>query len=635
MPVIGLLLVPLAIAGVLVWALGDPDEQRGGVKAAIVNNDEPVEVQGQLTPLGRQLSGKLAGDEIDSNYEWEFANQQTAAEGLQDGTYAAVVTIPENFSAAATSFSGDPAQAQQATIDVTTGERSKLADEAVSREVTSTATGLLGNELTTTYLDNLYVGFNTLGDQLGEASNGATSLADGAEQLAGGTEQLAAGGDELAGGSRALADGIGQLGGGADQLAEGANGLAAGLAQMREQTAALPEQAGTLADVSAQENEGVTQIRGELQTMADDLGEMTKTCPPGTLPVCTKVAIQAAKAEALAEGAGQVQLASDGISGGLDALAGRTPESGGGLGALSGGVDQLAGGADQLAGGADQLAGGLQQTGDGANGLADGADQLSGGIRELSNGASQLGDGTGELSSGLDRAVEELPTYSEGERDQLAQTVADPISAEEGTGHGFGSSGPPLYAVLALWAGALATFLVLRPVPGHALESTRSSLRLVWDGFRLPAAVAAVQGLLVSAVVGAAQGLAAGPWAASAGLLVLIALAFTAVNQALGAVGGFGRFLSMLVGLLVLATGFTTAVPGVLQQITGVLPVGPALDGLRAVFAATAPGGGGIAALVVWALAGLAVSYLAVERTRTVKATGMAVGHGLQQVARA
>src|SRR5699024_8869202 len=138
-----------------------------------------------------------------------------------------------------------------------------------------------------------------------------------------------------------------------------------------------------------------------------------------------------------------------------------------------------AGGADQLAGGAEQLAGGLQQTGAGANGLADGAGQLSGGIRQLSDGAGQLGDGTGELSSGLDRAVEELPTYSEGERDQLAEAVADPITTDEGTGHGFGSSGPPLFAVLALWAGALATFLVLRPVPRNALQSTRSSLRLV------------------------------------------------------------------------------------------------------------------------------------------------------------
>ncbi|MFD0489425.1 YhgE/Pip domain-containing protein [Saccharopolyspora spinosporotrichia] len=197
LPLLGLLLVPLAIAGLLTWSLGDPGRLKD-VKAAVVNNDKPVEVGGQLAPLGRQLSAKLVGGEIKSNYSWEFATPQTAEEGLRDGTYAAVVTIPENFSAAATSFSGDPAAARRATIDVSTGERSRLADEAISRVVTTTAANLLGQQLTTTYLDNVYVGFNTLGDKLGDASEGATSLADGAEQLAGGTGKLSDGAGELA-----------------------------------------------------------------------------------------------------------------------------------------------------------------------------------------------------------------------------------------------------------------------------------------------------------------------------------------------------------------------------------------------------------------------------------------------------
>jgi putative membrane protein len=608
LPLLGLLLVPLAIAGLLTWSLGKPEDRLKDVKAAVVNNDEPVQVNGQLTPLGRQLSAKLVGGEIQSNYTWEFATADTAREGLADGTYAAVVTIPENFSAAATSFAGDPARAERATIDVSTGDRSRLADEAISRVVTSTAANLLGQQLTTTYLDNVYVGFNTLGEKLGEASKGATSLADGAEQLTGGADQLAKG-------SRALSDGLGALDDGAGQLAQGTGALAGGLKQIQQQTAQLPDQVGTLADVSAQEAQGLRQLNGGLQGMSQELADMSKQCPPGVLPMCNRLAVQAATAQALADGGGQLQQASNGVSGGLSALAGRTPDSGGGVPALTGGINQLAGGAEQLNSGATQLADGLSQTRGGADQLADGAAQLAGGARQLS-------DGSGQLSDGLGQAVEQLPKYPDGDREKLAEAVANPVTTAEGTTLGFGSSGLSLYAVLALWVGAMITFLVLRPVPERALESTRSSFRLALNQFRLPAALAVAQGLLVAVVVGSSGDLSVGQWLGCAGLLALTAVAFTAVNQALAAaLGGIGRFAAMLVGLVVLANGFIAAVPAVLGQLSAWLPVGPAQDALRTITAGSNPGGAAFALLVIWALSGLVVTYLAIERGRTVRAT--------------
>ena len=625
LPLLGLLLVPLAIAGLLTWSLGDPGGRLKDVKAAVVNHDDPVQINGRLTPLGRQLSAKLVGGEIRSNYSWEFATTETAEEGLRDGTYAAVVTIPKNFSAAATSFSGDPAKAERATIDVTTGDRSRLADEAISRMVTSTAANLLGQQLTTTYLDNVYVGFNTLGDKLGEASDGATSLADGAQQLAGGTDKLAAGADELAKGSRALADGLGALDDGATQLSQGTGGLADGLGKLRDQTGQLPQQVGTLADVSVQEAQGVQQINGGLQGMSAKLAEMSQQCPPGVIKMCNDLAIQAATAKALSEGAGQVQQASTGVSGGLSQLSGGMP-------ALSGGIDQLADGAAQLDGGAQRLAGGLSQTRGGADQLAGGADQLAGGVHGVADGARQLGDGSGQLAGGLDQAVQQLPKYPDGDRDKLAQAVANPVETAEGTALGFGSSGLSLYAILALWVGALVTFLVLRPVPEHALESTRSSWRLALRQFRLPAVLAVVQGVLVSAVVGISGELSAGQWLGCAGLLALAAVAFTAVNQALAAaLGGIGRFAAMLVGLVMLANGFIAAVPAVLGQISAALPVGPAQDALRAITEGLDPGAGAFALLVIWALSGLLVTYLAIERSRTVRATRFRPSYGIQR----
>ncbi|MDR7301245.1 YhgE/Pip family protein [Haloactinomyces albus] len=618
LPVLGLLLVPLTIAGLLSWSLGSAEERLTDVEAAVVNHDEPVKVDGRSVPLGRQLAGKLVGDEITSNYSWEFATEKTAEEGLRSGKYVAVVTIPRNFSAAATSFSRDPAQARQARIDVTTGEHSRFADEAINRYVTSTAADLLGQQLTTTYLDNVLVGFNSLGDQLGDASAGASSLAGGAEQLASGIGELSGGAEQLAQGSRELAGGLGELENGAAQLA-------GGLDQLREQTAQLPQQATALADAAARESKGVQQLSKGLSTLAGNLQDLRKQCPPGIVPLCNKIAVQAAIAQKLDKGAGQVEKASTGIAGGLAKMAGRAPDSGGGLPALAKGVGKLSDGAEQLHSG-------ISRSHDGATELSGGAEQLASGIGELSDGAEELSNGTEELSSGLKQATEELPTYPEEQRQTLADTVAEPVTTSNGTKVEVGGTGLPMYAVLALWVGALATFLVLRPVPARTLESTRSSLVLTLRNFALPVGIAIAQGVLVAAMLGWFRELSLGDWVATAGIAALVAVACTAVNHALAAaLGGAGRFVSMLGALIVVANGFVSAVPAVLEQLAVALPTGPALNALRAVVTTgTAPSGGAIALLVVWALIGPAVSCLVVERHRTVRPAQLLATYGVR-----
>src|SRR5690606_23179506 len=105
------------------------------VTGAIVNLDEPVELDGQLVPLGRQLAAGLIGDEIDTNYNWVMTDETGARTGLDDGTYVAVITIPAGFSAAATSFAGDAANAEQAVIDVELSERSRLIDDTISQTI--------------------------------------------------------------------------------------------------------------------------------------------------------------------------------------------------------------------------------------------------------------------------------------------------------------------------------------------------------------------------------------------------------------------------------------------------------------------------------------------------------------------
>jgi len=624
---LGLILVPLAIAGLLVWAFWNPQERMDQVRAAIVNDDQPVTVNGQVTPLGRQLAAGLVGAS-DDNYTWSITDADDAAEGLADGTYAAVVTIPEDFSAAATSVAGDPSEATRATIDVATSDRAKLADDAISAAITSTAASVFGEELTTAYLGNVYLGFTTLGDSLAQATDGATQLADGTAQLAAnvpalgsGARQLASGASDLSAGVSALASGTGELSAQSGQLTTGAQGLASGLTTLASGTAALPGQIDQLRSVSAQVTGGLQSYQGAFDE-ADALAQRAQAaCPADQLPeLCALVGDVAAQVQTAAAGNQELTAASGAVTSGLSSLSAGTTQLADGAAQSAAGASQLAAGSAAFAAGAGRLASGTGELASGAAQLADGAAQLSSGVDQLAAGTAPLADGAASLADGLGQAASQVPRYTDSESRRLSEVVARPVGASGGSAPVlFGGSAAPLAAGLALWLGSLATFVVLRPIPSRALSSTRGPLRQAWRGYWPAAAIGLVQGALVATILQFPLSLSVGGWIGLVGACALAAAAFAAVNQALVAVlGGAGRFIAMLVAVVALATGVVSTVPGALTRAMGVLPIQPAQTLIDAVVSSGPGVAAGITGLAAWGALSLGATALAVARARVV-----------------
>ncbi|MDQ7993761.1 MAG: YhgE/Pip family protein, partial [Propionicimonas sp.] len=236
---LGLVLVPVLVAGGLLWANWNDDARLRTVEAAIVNLDEPVTLNGEYVPLGRQLTAALVDSDRVQNLNWELASEADARQGLATGQYAAMVTIPPEFSAAATSYAGDAADATSATIGVETSPVAGIADATLGKVVAQEAARVLNETLTSAYLDQIYIGFNDMGDQFVTIADGAAELADGAEQLA---------------------DGIGQASDGSVQLADGTSELASGLQTMADETSSMPKDTRKLADGVATYVEGVNQL---------------------------------------------------------------------------------------------------------------------------------------------------------------------------------------------------------------------------------------------------------------------------------------------------------------------------------------------------------------------------------------
>ncbi|KAA9089827.1 YhgE/Pip domain-containing protein [Microbacterium radiodurans] len=656
--VLGVILLPVLVGGILVAALYNPVERLSNMTAAIVNDDEAVEIDGQLAPLGRQLTAGLVegSDEVPSNLAWVISNDEDAAAGLADGSYDAVITIPSGFSAAATSTApgGTP---EKATIQVQTSPDSLVVDDAITAQITAAATSLMGSQLSTVYLENVLLGFTTLGDQLGDAAGGARQVADGgraaadgATQLADGTAQLATGADALAGGAAQLAGGAAQLADGAGTAASGLNEWAAGAQSLAANGRQLAEGLGTIAgqlpssssfpeipaDVvaaaEAVQNDQVA-INASLGQAADTLRGLAQQCAAAPIPDswCADVTAASTAADAnLQTVQGFVANAGTIATGlqGLPALGPALSQLADGVDQLSGGIDQLAAGATsaatgvgQLASGADQLASGAAQLDSGAAQLADGAAAASGGASDLATGVGQLADGTGTLADGLDTATAALPSYTDEQATDLASVVSAPVQAEGLGSNLFGASAIPLLSALALWLGGIASFIALQAVPRMALSSRRSSAALTLRSFAPAAVIGAVQGLLVAVVVQLAASYDPWTWAAFAGVAVLAGVAFAAINQALVAVfGGIGRWIAAAVAVLAVATGVVSTVPGVLSEIAGLLPTAPAYRGLLSVLTSADGGTAAVAALVLWTIGALIVTLVATAQARTTTA---------------
>ena len=694
--VLGVLLLPAIIGGLLVAALQNPTERLDSMTAAIVNLDEPVTIDDQYTPLGRQLaSGLVEGsDELDSNLTWVISNEDDAAEGLADGSYQAVITIPENFSAAATSsgtaIADGGGEAEQATITVTTPDDGRVADDLITSQIATAATSTMGTMLSEATMENVLVGFTTLGDQLGEAADGATTLADGASKAADGATALPDGATQLADGVSQLGDGASQLGDGASEISNGATqladgatllsggasslgtgldtiaaktreagsgattlgqGLLSGAAAMADPAGDMGQlvgAAGTVASESAAAAESTVTTATQVGELAATLGALAAQCDPvASGDLCAQLATAAEDAGTAAASAGDAATAAGTASGyagplaeGIGALpqtlSAQLSEAGNGAVALGDGLNQLAGGVDQSAAGARELANGATGLSTGATGLGQGAGQLATGADELSSGAGQLGDGatqladgatelvdgldqladgTGELASGLGTAVESIPSFSEDESSSLASVIADPVSSNTAASTIFVPTAIPLLSAVVLWFGALATFLVLRPHTARTLTSRRPSIALALRAFAPAALIGAGQGLLVALIVQIVAQYDAATWWVFAGTAVLAGVAFAAVNQALVAVlGGVGRWISALVGVLAIATGLISTVPAWLASLGAALPTQAAYTGL------IAGSGAAVAALIVWSVLALGITTLAVALRRTTSA---------------
>jgi len=490
-------------------------------------------------------------------------------------------------------------------------------------------------------------GLGAMDRQVAELPASTRRLAGGAGELADGTAQMSAGAGRLVTGAGEVSAGAGSLSVGADRVADGnARVAAAG----RTAASSVHEARGQLAtrrtDLLARLGAaGATPA--QLATVRDVLDRAGR----GLADVDRQAAGTAAQLEALARGSREVAAGSRELSRGADRLHTGARRLDTGAGRAATGARRIATGTAQLADDAPALAAGVGRAAGSATTVASGADRAATATRQVAAGAAQLAGrpagpgraatgtaalqaGTGQLSAGttrlavaLDQGARVVPDIDDRAAAATATRLADPVALRTiryNAADPYGATLAPFFLGLALWIGAFAAFLLIVPLSSRALAAGATAWRVALAGWLPAAALGLIQAVALGLAVRFGVGLHPARAAASAGVLALTALAFTAaVHGLVAAFGPRGKFGAVVLLVLQLVSAGGTSpwqtTPLLIRLLHEVLPMGYVVDALRLTLFGGPPGRllPDLAVLGAYLVGGLALATLAAARSRT------------------
>ena len=435
------------------------------------------------------------------------------------------------------------------------------------------------------------------------AGSVAQSLGDGMTRAFGSTitqqyvSALASGLGQLGGSLTQASTAAGQLSSGADSLAGGASQLSSGVSQYTAGVSAL--------------SSGLTK----LDAGAGSLSQLSSGVQSYTVGVSQLSAALSAASAALAQNPDDpdAQQQVQAISAQLAGVAGQG-------GTLS----------DQTHAAVSGIQSGIAQSAAGAQKLAAGGGALVSGVDGLASGSSQLAGGTSQLAGGLASGASQVPS---ADITKAAAVAADPIKLSVTRANPISQVGQAIatfFVPLGLWIGALAVFLVLKPVSRRVLSSTARSGRVIAGTLLRAGAVTAVQAALLVVLLHVAVGVGWQYLPATLVFSLLVAAAFTAFHYLLTI--GLGR-AGLVISLFLLAVQVAAGgglfpvqlLAAPFQWISPYLPLNWATTGMQQIVA----GGsaslaiGSAVALLAFGLASVAVAALAIRRTRRAGALGL------------
>lgn len=256
--------IPALYNIIFLSSMWDPYGKVDNLPVAIVNHDKPVEYEGKTLKVGDELVDNLKEDK---SMDFHFVSENDANDGIKDGKYYMVVTIPENFSKnASTLISDNP---KKVTIDYQTTEGRNFIAAKMSNSAITEMKTQLSSQITDMYVTAALEQFEKVGEGMTTAADGSGKLKDGNDKIIEGNKTITTNLDKLAKSSITFANGAETLSVGLDQYVAGAVELNNGANQLNNGIQTLAEKVPVLAQGVEALSNGATKLgNGVMQFVA-------------------------------------------------------------------------------------------------------------------------------------------------------------------------------------------------------------------------------------------------------------------------------------------------------------------------------------------------------------------------------
>ncbi|HEQ9220095.1 YhgE/Pip domain-containing protein [Streptococcus pyogenes] len=261
---IGVALVPALYNLSFLGSMWDPYGRVNDLPIAVVNHDKPAKRVDKSLTIGNDMVDKMSKSK---DLEYHFVSAKQAQEGLKEGDYYMVITLPEDLSQrAATLLNPEP---QKLTIRYQTSKGHGMVAAKMGETAMAKLKESVSQNITKTYTSAVFSSMTDLQSGLKEASAGSQTLASGAKTAQAGSQTLSTNLAALTGASQQFQQGTGRLTSGLTTYTDGVNQVKNGLGTLSTDIPNYLNGVSRLSQGASQLNQGLSQLT-QATTLSDE-----------------------------------------------------------------------------------------------------------------------------------------------------------------------------------------------------------------------------------------------------------------------------------------------------------------------------------------------------------------------------
>ncbi|HHJ7909810.1 TPA: YhgE/Pip family protein, partial [Streptococcus pyogenes] len=260
----GVALVPALYNLSFLGSMWDPYGRVNDLPIAVVNHDKPAKRADKSLTIGNDMVDKMSKSK---DLEYHFVSAKQAQEGLKEGDYYMVITLPEDLSQrAATLLNPEP---QKLTIRYQTSKGHGMVAAKMGETAMAKLKESVSQNITKTYTSAVFSSMTDLQSGLKEASAGSQALASGAKTAQAGSQTLSTNLAALTGASQQFQQGTGRLTSGLTTYTDGVNQVKNGLGTLSTDIPNYLNGVSRLSQGASQLNQGLSQLT-QATTLSDE-----------------------------------------------------------------------------------------------------------------------------------------------------------------------------------------------------------------------------------------------------------------------------------------------------------------------------------------------------------------------------